>query len=291
MDDAPFVVAHLSDLHVGDPDGPAERLVGPRARLAAAVARLAELPVDAVVVTGDLVDHGTVAEYEQLAELLAPLQVPVLTVGGNHDDLDHLRAVLGEAAPPGELAGTGCWTAPLGPLRVVAVDTVWPGFQDGRLDDARLRWAADALTATADHPTLVCLHHPPVATGMWWMDYGGVDRGDELEALVAANPQVVRVLAGHIHRATDVAWGGTVLGVAPALSFQSLPALATGAEPLVADDPPTIPLLRWDGQRMVAHHVPLAAPSTVLDLRRIIRPWPPYEAAARAGGPVPATGR
>ena len=46
---------------------------------------LPRLP-DAVVATGDLTDHGTLDEYELLAELLAPLQMPVYLVAGNHDD-------------------------------------------------------------------------------------------------------------------------------------------------------------------------------------------------------------
>ena len=41
---------------------------------------------DAVVVTGDLTDHGTLEEYGLLGELLSPLTMPVYLGVGNHDD-------------------------------------------------------------------------------------------------------------------------------------------------------------------------------------------------------------
>ena len=50
---------------------------------------------DAVVVTGDLTDHATVAEYGFLGELLSPLTMPVYLGVGNHDD----REVLQQAFP------------------------------------------------------------------------------------------------------------------------------------------------------------------------------------------------
>src|ERR1700741_2225902 len=46
---------------------------------------------DAVVITGDLTDHGTAAEYEMFAELVAPLPMPLFLVVGNHDDRDALK--------------------------------------------------------------------------------------------------------------------------------------------------------------------------------------------------------
>jgi Icc protein len=68
----PFLVAQLSDPHIG-----AEWAdVDPVAGLAAAVesVRSMRLQPDAIVVSGDLADNATDSEYEQVRELLAPLQ-------------------------------------------------------------------------------------------------------------------------------------------------------------------------------------------------------------------------
>jgi len=60
------------------------------ARAVAALNALVPRP-DVAVVTGDLVDHGEPAEYEQLRQLLAPLHMPVFVIPGNHDAREALR--------------------------------------------------------------------------------------------------------------------------------------------------------------------------------------------------------
>jgi Icc protein len=291
----PFVVAHLSDLHVGEPATMLDELIGPAKRLERAVARLNDLGVDVVVATGDLVDRALESEYERLAELLAGLEARCILQPGNHDDVDTLVRVFRKVdhidvghLPPRPAPAN--FVIDDLPLRIVGVDTVQAGFHHGALDADRLGWLAATLATEPARPTLLCLHHVPTSTGMWWMDYTGFDGAGELEDIVRANPQIVRLLAGHIHRATDLAFGGTVLGVAPALTYESMPALHADSGPLINDDAPTIPLLRWDGERLVALHVPLDPPSLTLDLREVIKPWAAYESAARAGGPMPADG-
>ena len=45
--------------------------------------------------TGDLADHATDEEYEQVREFLAPLDAPVYVLPGNHDERDALRRNFG----------------------------------------------------------------------------------------------------------------------------------------------------------------------------------------------------
>jgi 3',5'-cyclic-AMP phosphodiesterase len=71
----PFLLAQLSDPHIG-----AEWADGdPAAGLAAAVESVRSIrpQPDAVLVSGDLADNATDAEYEQVRELLAPLRAPL----------------------------------------------------------------------------------------------------------------------------------------------------------------------------------------------------------------------
>lgn len=71
-----MVIAHVSDLHL---DGGVRALT----RTRRVMDHLRGCEVDAIVVTGDLADHGQVSEYEQVkAELVA--EVPVLMLPGNH---------------------------------------------------------------------------------------------------------------------------------------------------------------------------------------------------------------
>ena len=91
------VIAHLSDLHVGGPWSPADRA---RRVLAHLVGY--DPPVDVVVLTGDLAEHGSEQEYAEVAALLAqwPGPGPVLTCPGNHDVRTGYAALRG-------LPGTG----------------------------------------------------------------------------------------------------------------------------------------------------------------------------------------
>ena len=63
---------HVSDLHIDLGERATERAQ----RLIAALKAMSGL--DAVLVTGDIADHGTAAEYRLVRELLAELEGPVL---------------------------------------------------------------------------------------------------------------------------------------------------------------------------------------------------------------------
>ena len=149
------MLAQLSDPHIQDEDSAAALAAAVRC-----VLDLTPLP-DAVLVTGDLAEHGSAAEYERVRELLAPLPMPVHVLPGNHDDRDAMRAHLG-----------GLETADVGGLRLIACDTTQPGRDDGRLD---VEWLAARL-AESDAPTIVAMHHPPVAIGIPALDRIGLRR-------------------------------------------------------------------------------------------------------------------
>lgn len=97
------LLAQISDLHL---DG-SERATR-RATLVMDYLRALPQPVDAVLVTGDIADHGAEAEYEEAARILAA-PFPVLTCPGNHDARPHVpqgparggaRGRPGQPAPP-----------------------------------------------------------------------------------------------------------------------------------------------------------------------------------------------
>jgi 3',5'-cyclic-AMP phosphodiesterase len=187
------LLAQLSDPHLDV--GPGDR--GSAEALAAAVeAVLALRPLpDAVVVTGDIANGGAPTEYERAHELLAPLPMPVHVLPGNHDDRDALRE---RFAVPGD--GPLQYVARVGELRLVVCDTQLPGHDGGALDGGRLDWLEAQLDG--DVPTVVALHHPPVAIGLPVLDAIGIAESERagFAELLARSPQVKRVIAGHVHR-------------------------------------------------------------------------------------------
>ncbi len=141
---ATTLLAQITDLHIGGDDGAQERLV------AAVRSVLALRPApDAVLVTGDLTEHGSAEEFALVAELLSPLQMPVHVLPGNHDGRPEFRATF-------HVPGTGDepvrYVVTVGGLRLVVVDTTVPAHDTGRLGAEDLRWLADTLAAEPDAP-------------------------------------------------------------------------------------------------------------------------------------------
>jgi 3',5'-cyclic-AMP phosphodiesterase len=129
------ILAQLTDPHITIGPGDA----GSAEALAAAVEGVNTfdpLP-DAVLLTGDVTEHATAAEYERAAELLAPLSMPVHLLVGNHDDPDGIRAHLGAPGAPGEPLQ---YATQIGPLRLIACDTTVRGQDAGALGPERLAW-------------------------------------------------------------------------------------------------------------------------------------------------------
>ncbi|HEY1854422.1 MAG TPA: metallophosphoesterase, partial [Solirubrobacterales bacterium] len=194
----PFLLIQLSDPHIGAEWGNAE----PRARLRAAVEAVAALPdrPDAVVVSGDLTDHGEPAEYEVVREALAALGAPLFVLPGNHDARGRLRRAFDL---PGEGEERIDYSADLGPLRLIALDSTIPGEVPGRLDAAALAWLDAELALVPEQPTLLAMHHPPLATGIPSWDEINLGAGERraLGEVVARHPQLRAIVGGHLHAA------------------------------------------------------------------------------------------
>ncbi len=210
---SPYLVVQLSDPHLGADWAPGD----PAAGLAAAVesVRAMRIQPDALLVTGDLADGATDAQYDQVRELLAPLGVPAYVLPGNRDDRSTLRA---HFDLPGAGAEPVCYCADLGPLRLVVLDSTIPGEDSGDLDDGQIKWLEGVLAASTEQPTLIAIHHPPLRTGVpAWDEIGLSETGRQrLAEVVARHRQVRLIVAGHVHRTI---WGE--LAGRPVLSVPS----------------------------------------------------------------------
>jgi Icc protein len=222
------------------------------ARAVAALDALAPKP-DIVVVTGDLADHGEPAEYERLRRLLAPLSMPAFVIPGNHDAPAPLREAFGaEGYLPA--AGYLHYTIEDYPLRLVALDTLVPGQHGGRLCAERLDWLDTTLAARPDRPTMILMHHPPFATGITYMDNYGLENAAGLAGIVARHPQVERILCGHLHRAIDRRFAGTVAGTAPSTAHQIRLNLVADARISFIFEPPGYQLHYWGEEAGLVTH-------------------------------------
>jgi 3',5'-cyclic-AMP phosphodiesterase len=224
------------------------------------VAALADLDPapDAVIVTGDLTQLGEPGEYARVRELLAPLPMPVHPLPGNHDVRAALReALLADVATgPGEFLG---YEAHVGRLRLLVCDTIIPGEDGGRLCADRIAWLDTALAADRAAPTIVAMHHPPLTTGIDAMDEIGLDPDSrtELARVLARAPNVLCVIAGHVHRAMYSTCGGRPVFSCPSADVAIRLDLRPGAELGVLDEPPAYALHVLIDGSLVTHVQPL----------------------------------
>ncbi|WP_410661096.1 metallophosphoesterase [Amycolatopsis sp. lyj-112] len=207
-----FVTAHLSDNHLDGGDRADERT----ARVMRYLANLAT-PVDAILVTGDIADHGTVEEYRRAAELFKT-DVPLFTCPGNHDERGPYREGLLDQAP-GDAPLNSVHT--VGDVTFVMADTSIPGKPDGLLDDETLTWL-DGVLADGDGPAFVCFHHPPVELGLPLVDGIRQHGEDRFAEVLARHPRVVALLCGHVHAATSTTFAGLPLRSAPSVGSSIL---------------------------------------------------------------------
>lgn len=254
------LLVQISDLHIREPGRLAYGRINTAPYLEKAVAAINQLPqkADAVVITGDLTDFGRPAEYDHLRDLLAPLTMPVYMLPGNHDE----RFVLANSFPQQQYLQSTLdqrftqYVVPVGPVRLIVLDTSVIGESSGALCAERLAWLEQALVANAEHPVIIAMHHPPFNTLIGHMDQIGLLKGAlELEQLLRRFSNIEQVICGHIHRAITTRFGGTIASTCPAPAHQVCLDLSPNAESAWCLEPPAMKIHAWDhkGQRLVSH--------------------------------------
>jgi 3',5'-cyclic-AMP phosphodiesterase len=256
---SPTLIVQLSDPHVVAPGALAYGRIDTAACFARAVAAVRNLrpEPDAVLISGDLTSDGRGPEYDHLRALLGPLHCPVYLLPGNHDDRSAMRAAFGDFPGVSDASEFVQYSARIGDLRLVCLDTTVPGQGHGELCSKRLDWLEDVLRQDPEAPTVVAMHHPPFRTHIGHMDRMGLLAGvDALRAIVRRHPQVLRVLCGHLHRPIQALFAGTIAQTSPSTAHQIHLALTHDAAGAYVLEPPAYLLHVWDRQSgLVTHQV------------------------------------
>lgn len=255
-----MLIAHLSDSHVRPHGELYQGVVDSNAQFAAAIAHVNALDPrpDLLLLSGDLVDHGHAEEYAMLTRLLAPLDVPVLAIPGNHDEREAFRrAFSGQSWLPAQ-GPIDYSVGDRGPVRIVTLDVTLPGHHHGVVSEEAAAWLDRALREEPVRPTIVMMHQPPFDTGIPYMDLYSCREGRRLSAVLARHPQVERILCGHVHRAMQLRFGGTTLCTAPSTTTAIALRLQPNAIPASYIEPPAMLLHHWlPGTGLVTHVAPI----------------------------------
>ena len=216
---------HLSDLHL---NARGELRYGVDAGLALdavleSCASLGELA--AVIVTGDVADDGSEAAYRRARDVLLDFarirRARLVFCVGNHDDRDAFTRSLGSGHIDADGNDCGITVGPAGrvcavseadEVRIVTLDSLVPGRWYGCLGPEQLRWVAAVLTA--EQPSVLAFHHPPIDLGVEIQQRVGLDDRDGLAAVVRP-ALVTAILCGHFHQQIAGSVNGVPTWVTP----------------------------------------------------------------------------
>ncbi|CAB3784724.1 phosphodiesterase [Pararobbsia alpina] len=252
--------AQISDLHITPPGELAYGKVDTAGFLGRAIDRLNALgdSLDAVLITGDLVDGGLPEEYRHLRTCLDRLQAPCYLMVGNHDDRLALREVFADRAYLHEGGAFVQYGVDIGALRIIALDSLIEGEDAGTLCDERLAWLDTELAQSRNRPVVVAIHHPPFSTGVGHMDDILLERdaSRRLADIVRAHPNIERVLSGHLHRPIHARFAGTIASTCPSTAHQVMFDLRADAPIAFIMEPPAYALHQWTvDSGLVTHHL------------------------------------
>jgi 3',5'-cyclic AMP phosphodiesterase CpdA len=270
-----MIIGHLSDLHVVLPG---TRLFGVLDTHTAAIDAVRHLGAltpgpDAVIVTGDLTGHAQPDEYAAARQVLDQLAVPYFVIPGNHDRRDGLLAAF-----PGH-----AWSTDSGfiqyavddfPVRLVAMDSLEEGHDEGCLCPERLAWLDFTLASASDQPTVLLVHHPPIRSGVWWMDTAGLAGAGELAVVLDRHPQVGLVACGHIHRSISGMIGRARVAVAPSPAFAVHLNLEQEEPPRAAREPGACLVHAYRDRQFVTHTLLTSNVRPPVELAHEFGDWP-----------------
>lgn len=262
MPTAPIFIAQISDLHIKRPGVLAYRRVDTAQALRNCIETLNALRPrpELVVISGDLADTAAADEYEHLKKLLLPLELPFVSVPGNHDSRDLMREAFPAqryAAPSGALNQLRA----LGALDIILLDSSVSRRPHGELDEVTLRWLDWTLGTSPQRPALLFLHHPPFVTGIAHMDRDNLRNAAELAAIVQRHKRIKLIACGHLHRATFTSFAEVPTTICPAPNHAVDLDLEDARAPSFKVEPPAFHLHAWfEGDAfgtVVTHTVPI----------------------------------
>ena len=255
-----MLIAQMTDIHIGfDPEAKPEELN--RIRFRETLARLLSAPntPDMLVLTGDLTDRGDADSFDKIAAQLAEVTCPIHPLMGNHDSREEMLRAFPDC--PTMEGGFLQYAVEQDGLRMLMLDTFEPGRHGGAFCEARAAWLAQELREHADTPTLIFMHHPPVVSGIGWMDPGEDEAWMlRLKDAVTGHDQIRAIHCGHLHRPINTQFCGIPLSVTPSVAplvsmdLREISPATPDSRALITTEPPTYALHRWDGKNLVTHY-------------------------------------
>lgn len=215
---APLRLVQITDCHLGEKAGTRLLNVDTDRSLAAVLSLVKKQQprIDALLLTGDLSDSGSVAAYRRVLAATGGLSEIARWLPGNHDSALTMRRVLGDDARLQRSLLLGNW-------QIIALDTAVPGKVGGELSATELSALRDCLRSEPLRHALICMHHPALPVGCAWIDNQMIDNADAFWREIEPFPHVRGVVCGHVHQPFEALRGDVRFFTSPSTCVQFAP--------------------------------------------------------------------
>lgn len=189
-------IIQLSDLHLfADPEAD---LLGVKTQESFAevlnLLKAENEEMDAIILSGDLSQDGSMKAYRRVAEMLLPFKVPVFWVEGNHDDSEALREIF----PRDNIINDKQFI--MGNWNFILLNSQKKYAVEGFLSENEFEFLQKNLMLYPQSNTIIVMHHQVVPVGSNWLDNLGLANADEFWSLIAKFKQVKAIMCGHVHQ-------------------------------------------------------------------------------------------
>ena len=208
---------HITDLHVRPLADQMLAGILPDINLKAVLSEAHQLytKFDLIIISGDLAQDPCLASYQRIRDILTPYQTPVLSVPGNHDDLEMMHSILHNAA-------FSCAAKlDIQDWQIICVNSQQADSNQGWISPDEMQKLQQAFIRPV--PSLLVLHHHFLDTGSPWMDRMKIKNAEEFLEVIAQQHQLKLVVHGHVHQELQWAFEGIEIVATPSTAVQFAP--------------------------------------------------------------------
>ena len=174
--------------------------------------------IDAIFITGDLSNDGSIECYEYIDRAFRRIGVPTYYCPGNHDNLENMDSVFSH----GYIASH--FVVPIANWKFIILNSVVQDPEESGRNKARGWLSSTSLLQLEDaiksdsKCTAIILHHPPIEPG-GWLNRQLLDNRESFNSIIRKYEQVKLVLFGHTHYYQQIIQDGVLYIGASSVGF------------------------------------------------------------------------
>lgn len=178
--------------------------------------RQSEPCADLLLVTGDLVQDGSITAYQHLMQQTEGLADKQLWLAGNHDEATVMAAVPASQQYLQTSYALHDW-------QIILLSSHVQKRAYGQFSLAELQALEQQLQQSPAQHILLAMHHHCLSVGSAWIDKIKLHNSEQFLALCKKYPAIRGVISGHVHQASQQQHQGMLFLTAPSTCVQFQP--------------------------------------------------------------------